>query len=107
MKRSVKSEAKSRAKSRNKRLQPLDYIIFALLVAAVVYISYRVESVLVYTWDWSAIPDYLFRRDKASGEWIPNLLMLGLFTTLRIAFWGMLLASVLGIALGVARTSHG
>ena len=102
----MNSPARPRPKKRHKRLQPLDYIIFALLVAAVAYIGYRVDSVLVYTWDWSAIPSYLFRRDEASGDWIPNLLMLGLFTTLRIAFWGMLLASVLGIALGVARSSR-
>jgi polar amino acid transport system permease protein len=93
-------------RARRKRLQPLDYVIFAAVIAALAYVGYRVESVLVYNWDWSSIPSYLFRQDAKTGEVVPNLLMLGLLTTLRIAFWGMLLASVLGIVLGVARTSR-
>lgn len=93
-------------KAKRKRLKPLDYAIFGLVIAAVAYVGYRVESVLVYDWDWSSIPGYLFRRDAQSGGIEPNLLILGLLTTLRIAFWGMLLASLIGIVLGVARTSR-
>lgn len=93
-------------RAKRKRLKPLDYAIFGLVLAAAGYIGYRVESVLVYDWDWSSIPGYLFRRDARSGEIEPNLLILGLLTTLRIAFWGMLLASLIGIVLGVARTSR-
>ena len=93
-------------RSRKKRLQPLDFAIFAAVIAVVAYVGYRVESVLVYRWDWSVIPGYLFRRDAETGAIVPNLLVLGLLTTLRIAFWGMLLASVLGVVLGVARTSR-
>jgi polar amino acid transport system permease protein len=102
----MSSAPSPRRRLRKKRLQALDFVIFALIGTLVLYIGYRVESVLVYKWDWSAIPAYLFRRDPESGDLLPNLLMLGLFTTLRIAFWGMLLASVLGVALGVARTSQ-
>lgn len=91
---------------RRQRLTTLDVVIFGVVIAAVAYVGYRVESVLVYDWDWSAIPGYLFRRDEESGEIVPNLLVLGLLTTLRIAFWGMLVASLLGVVLGVARTSH-
>ncbi len=93
-------------RSRRKRLTPLDFVIFAAVIAVVAYVGYRVESVLVYSWDWSAIPGYLFRHDADTGAIVPNLLVLGLLTTLRIAFWGMLLASAIGIVLGVARTSR-
>ena len=93
-------------RAKKRRLHALDIVIFAALIALVGYIAYRVESVLVYNWDWSQIPSYLFRRDDESGEWVANLLILGLMTTLRIACWGMLLASILGVALGVARTSQ-
>ena len=92
-------------RARKRKLHPLDYAIFCVVVGVIGYVAYRVESVLVYTWDWGAIPTYLFRRDEQSGELVPNLLILGLITTLRIACWGMLLASILGVALGVARTS--
>lgn len=87
------------------RVHLLDVFIFALVVAAIAYIGYRVDSVLVYKWDWSAIPNYLFRYDEESQLLVPNLLVLGFLTTLRIAFWGIILASVLGVALGIARTS--
>jgi polar amino acid transport system permease protein len=90
---------------RKRRVHPLDVVILAAVAGAVAYVAFRVDSVLVYRWDWVAIPGYLFRHDERSGELVPNLLMIGLFTTLRIAFWGMLLASVLGLALGIARTS--
>lgn len=93
------------ARKRKYRVQPLDFVVFAVVAAVVAYIAYRVDTVLVYKWDWSAIPTYLFRYDEESNRLVPNLLILGLLTTLRIAFWGMILATVLGVALGIARTS--
>ena len=94
-----------RVPKRKYHVHLLDVFIFALVVAAIAYIGYRVDSVLVYKWDWSAIPNYLFRYDEESQLLVPNLLVLGFLTTLRIAFWGIILASVLGVALGIARTS--
>jgi polar amino acid transport system permease protein len=94
-----------RVRKRKYRVHLLDVVIFALVVAAIAYIGYRVDSVLVYKWDWSAIPNYLFRYDEENQLLVANLLILGFLTTLRIAFWGIILASVLGVALGIARTS--
>ncbi len=94
-----------RVRKRKYRVHLLDVVIFTLVVAAIAYIGYRVDSVLVYKWDWSAIPNYLFRYDEENQLLVANLLILGLLTTLRIAFWGIILASVLGVALGIARTS--
>jgi polar amino acid transport system permease protein len=93
------------APKRKYRVHPLDVVVLVLVLAATAYIAYRVDSVLVYTWDWSAIPNYLFRYDDQSQRLIPNLLIIGLLTTLRIAFWGMILATILGVVLGIARTS--
>lgn len=84
----------------------LDILIVSSVIAAIGYIGYRVNYVLVYQWDWSAIPGYFMRRDPASGHWVVNLLLKGLATTLRIAFWGMLVATALGVALAFARTSR-
>ena len=92
-------------RKRKRRIHPLDVVVFAAVAALIAYIAYRVDTVLVYKWDWSAIPSYLFRFDEESDRLVPNLLILGLLTTLRIAFWGMILATVLGVALGIARTS--
>ena len=90
---------------KGQRLTLVDLVIFAVAAAAVGYVFYRVETVLIYKWDWSAIPSYLFRWDEKAGSLVPNLLMKGLATTIRIAVWTMLVASVIGVALGIARTS--
>jgi len=94
-----------RARRRKYRVHPLDVVVFVVVATVIAYIAYRVDSVLVYKWDWSAIPAYLFRYDDDSHRLVPNLLIIGLLTTLRIAFWGMILATILGVALGIARTS--
>lgn len=87
------------------RFHWLDAVVLAAVIAFIAYVFYRVESVLVYTWDWSVIPGYLFRWDEETGSVVPNLLIKGLVTTIRISIWALVLASILGILLGVARTS--
>ncbi len=95
------------APSRKKRrIHALDIIVLAAVITLVGYIAYRVDSVLVYKWDWSAIPSYLFRWDEKTGTLVPNLLIKGLVTTIRIAIWAMVVASILGVILGIARTSE-
>lgn len=91
---------------KRRRLHPLDYAVLAAVTAFVAYIAYRVESVLVYDWDWSAIPGYLFRIDDETGDLVANLLIRGLLTTIRISFWALVLAAILGTLLGMARTSR-
>lgn len=90
---------------RRKRLTPVDLLVFASLAALVVYSGYRVNEVLVYKWDWSRVLSYLFRWDETKQAFVGNLLWTGLLTTLRLAVWGTVLASVIGIAMGYWRTS--
>ncbi len=84
----------------------LDAIVVLLLAAAAAYLVYRIRIGLHYDWRWEAIPQYLFRHDEAAGKWVPNILMQGLFTTIRLSFWGVLLASVIGGAMGLCRVSR-
>ena len=70
------------------------------------YIVYRVTVGLHYKWDWAAIPQYLFRYDEERRQWVPNLLMQGLFTTVRLSVWGTILATVIGIVMGFCRVSR-
>src|SRR6056297_1845116 len=90
---------------RGVRFHPLDAIVLAAVVGFVGYVVYRVDSVLVYNWDWSVIPGYLFRWDEEIGALVPNLLVKGLITTIRLSVWALLLAMILGVLLGIARTS--
>lgn len=88
------------------KIRPLDIILGILLLAVGGYIAYRVTVGLHYKWDWAAIPQYLFRYDTESRQWVPNLLMQGLFTTIRLSVWGTILATVIGTVMGLCRVSH-
>ena len=93
-------------RTRKLRFTPLDAIVLLVVGGFIGYVVYRVDSVLVYAWDWSVIPGYLFRWDEETQSIVPNLLIKGLITTLRISIWALLVASVLGVLLGIARTSR-
>ena len=91
---------------RKPRLGWIDFTIFAVLIAAIVYVYYRVDTVLEYRWEWSIIPNYLYRWDEEQQQWVPNLLMQGLYTTIRLALWGIVLAAIIGVVFGVMRTTR-
>lgn len=91
---------------KKRRIHILDWIIIAAVIAAAVYVFYRVESVLVYRWDWAFLPEYLIRWDEEERRWIANILLQGLFTTIRLAIWSMILAAVIGVLMGIMRTSR-
>ena len=83
----------------------MDVIIIGFVLLAGAYLIYRVKVGLHYKWNWSAVPQYLFRFDRESNRWIPNLLMQGLFTTIRLSVWGTILATFLGTIMGLCRAS--
>ena len=87
------------------KITRLDLALLLTLGAAGVYVMFRIHSGMDYRWNWAAIPQYILRFDPRSGHWVPNLLLEGLFTTIRLSIWSMLLASVIGVTLGLFRTS--
>ncbi|AVO36306.1 amino acid ABC transporter permease [Pukyongiella litopenaei] len=89
---------------RRKRLTPVDIAIFAAVAALVVYTGYRVNAVLVYHWNWPRVLNFVLRYDPETGRYVANLLLYGLATTLRLALWGTVLATVIGIVMGYWRT---
>ena len=82
----------------------LDLILLSLLFVAVGYLGYRINAGLEYQWNWQVIPQYLVRHDPEAG-WVPNLLLQGLLTTIRLSFWSLLLALPFGLLAGLLRTS--
>lgn len=82
----------------------LDSILLLLLIGALCYLGYRVETGLEYRWNWQVVPQYLLRYDAAEG-WVANLLLQGLLTTIRLSFWSLLLALPIGLIAGLLRTS--
>lgn len=86
-----------------KRLHWLDYVILLALACFVAFVWIRIDGTLNYKWNWSIIPNYIIRYDAEDGRWIPNLLLRGLITTIRVCLYASVLALVLGTLLGIAR----
>jgi len=82
----------------------LDTFLLLLVCALAVYFGYRVEAELEYRWNWPVIPQYLLRYDETHG-WTANLLLQGLWTTIRLSVWSLLLALPIGLVSGLLRTS--
>ena len=105
----VPAEAAARApppRRKRPRFSILDAVLLALVAAALGYFAWRTQTVLYYRWNWGVVWPWIIRVDPATGSWVPNALLLGLATTLRLAVWGIILASVIGAAAGWARTSE-
>lgn len=83
----------------------LDTILLLLLVLAASALGYRLKVSLHYHWNWSAIPQFLVHLDPATGRWAPNLLIQGLFTTIRLSVWATLLATLIGTFAAFSRIS--
>ena len=90
-----------------KRVTALDAVFLLLIIIAAVYLYFRIKSGLEYNWNWSVIPQYLFRYDAEKGRWVANVLIQGLLTTIRLSIWSTLLAMLLGLLMGLFRTSSG
>jgi polar amino acid transport system permease protein len=97
--------ARQPPRTRRSRLTWLDAALAVLCTCAVGYFVWRTHSVLDYRWNWSTIWPFVFKIDPASGQWVPNLIVEGLLTTIRLALWGILVAGVIGTLMGLARTS--
>jgi polar amino acid transport system permease protein len=89
-----------------KQMRWPDWAILATLAGTTVFIALRMEGTLNYDWRWELIPDYIIRYREDRQEWFANLLLQGLFATLRICIYAGILAAVFGTLLGVARCSE-
>lgn len=88
------------------RITPLDLVIIALLLGLAAYITYRLTVQLNYKWTWGIIPQYLYFFDEEKGRWTANVLMQGLYTTIRLSIWATILATIFGTIAGVLRTTR-
>ena len=84
----------------------IDLVLGALIIAFGLYIINKVSVGLSYTWNWSAIPQYFFRYDPDAGSWVPNVLVEGFLTTVRLSIWTTLFATFFGVVMGLFRVSQ-
>jgi polar amino acid transport system permease protein len=84
----------------------VDLVLGALIIAFGLCIIYKVSIGLSYRWNWSAIPQYFFRYDPDTENWVPNILVEGFLTTIRLSIWATLLATAIGVVMGLFRVSQ-
>lgn len=82
-----------------------DAALLAVLLGGAAWIAFQAATSLRYNWNWSLIPGFLIRIDPEAGP-VANLLMQGLFNTLRLAFWGIVGAVPIGLAVALMRLSN-
>ena len=82
------------------RLTRVDIALLLGVVAFIAYAFYRVNDVLEYHWNWGRVFNYVVRFDEETSSWVPNILLEGLAMTLRLAIWGTVLATVVGVVMG-------
>ena len=88
------------------KLRWLDWLILVVLTGIITYVGFRIEGALNYNWRWDLIPDYIVRYREDRNEWFANLLLQGLFATIRVSIYASVLALIFGTLLGIARCSE-
>ena len=86
-------------------LKKIDLVVGAVFLIAGIAVYYRVDIGLHYQWNWGKIPQFLVRFDDESGKWVTNVLLWGLFNTIRLSIFGTILAICLGTVMGICRSS--
>jgi len=93
-------------KGKRYRISILDVVVLAGLVLLTGYIASRLGASFNYRWNWAVIGKYLLFFDGGSGNWKCGILLQGLFITVKLSIWGMALAAVLGLVVGIFAISH-
>ena len=84
----------------------IDLFLSLLLLAAAIYTVYKIHIGFSYKWNWGAIPQYFLRYDADINTWVPNVLLQGFFTTIRLSIWATIFATLIGVAMGLFRVSR-
>jgi polar amino acid transport system permease protein len=87
------------------RFTILDCLLIPLLAAGAAWLMLRAGAGLGYRWNWETVLTYLLRYDAEAGRYVPNLLLEGFLTTVRLSFWAMVPATAIGLAMALFRTS--
>lgn len=80
-----------------------DVVQFVLISGLLVWFTWRGAASMDYRWQWYRLPRYFWR--VIDGELIWGPLINGLFVTLEIAAWGMVLTLLIGLITAFLRLS--
>ncbi len=81
-------------------------MLLALAAIGIAWFAWRVVNLDNYRWNWAPIPQFFLRWDDGAKQWVPNILLHGLFYTIRLTVFGMILATLVGFTIGLMRTSR-
>ena len=84
------------------RIKTMDLILVLFLLLGLLAVYHRISLNMEYNWRWGDMGRYLWRTDPLTGKWVTTYLIKGLLNTIRLSFWGTLLALVFGFAMGLA-----
>jgi polar amino acid transport system permease protein len=88
------------------RITGLDAAIALAVLVALGYGIYRIQVQLHYQWNWGALPQFICRYDGGVQRWVPNYLLKGLITTVKLSLWATILALLAGTLAGMAQVSR-
>ena len=88
--------------ARRFRLTWLDGGLIVTLVAVVGWLSYRSSIGIAYDWRWAQAFEAITTPDRDGG---PPYFFTGVLATLRLSLWSVLIATTLGVLVGVGRRS--
>ncbi len=91
---------------RKLKISFLDLVVALALLAALTWFVYLTLVKLDYNWNWHLLWQYILRFDPERGRWTPNLLLKGMFTTIRLSLWSMILATLIGLIMGILGSSR-
>ena len=104
--RAVAPSPQARPVRRALRLTWGDGVIAAAIAVFLAFVVWRTNAVLDYRWDWRAVWPFVIKVDPKTRAWQANLILQGLFTTIRLAVWGILIAGIIGTVMGAMRASN-
>ncbi len=88
-----------------KRVTSLDILLLTVIIGVLSALSYYFATKLNYHWNWSVIPNYIYRYDQVTGHIKAGQLTQGLLVTLRLSVWSILFALIIGTIMGIFRIS--
>ena len=82
---------------------PVSIVIYLLIVASILYSSFRGAQSMGYNWQWYQIPKYIYSYTDDGFQF--GELMFGLWTTITLSFSALILAMLFGLLVALLRLS--
>lgn len=82
----------------------VDAVLVLIAALFCFWFWWRTRTILVYHFDWAAVPRFLVRATK--DGLVAGVLLQGLITTLRLSLWGAFLGIIFGCTAALLRLGH-